>query len=59
MVSEGSSPVDLGRTSWWRECVAEELLHFMVNRKQRKGTQEGARVTFLPLGPTPFNAIIV
>jgi hypothetical protein len=30
----------LGRTPWQRECVAEELLHLMADRKQqRKGIQ--------------------
>jgi hypothetical protein len=32
----------LGRTSRWQECVAEEVLYFMVDKKQRQ-SKEGAR----------------
>jgi hypothetical protein len=29
-------PVSLGRTSWGLECMVEEVLHLMVDRKHRK-----------------------
>jgi hypothetical protein len=29
-------PMQLDRTSWWQEGVEQELLHLMVNRKQRE-----------------------
>jgi hypothetical protein len=49
--------------SWWQEHVVEEAIHLLVDRKQRKRIQHGARTRcspkfvppvtcFLQLGPT-------
>jgi hypothetical protein len=53
-----TGPVHLGRTSWWQDCVAEELPHPMVDRKQGLSesgiTFSGTPLVtyFLQLGPT-------
>jgi hypothetical protein len=51
--------------SWWQEHVVEEAIHLLVDRKQRKRIQHGARTRcspkfvppvtcFLQLGPISY-----
>jgi hypothetical protein len=44
--------MSLGRTSWCQESVAENLPHFMVDRKQRRGSVQGPGLTFKTTKPT-------
>jgi hypothetical protein len=41
----------LGRTSWQQECVVEEAVHFMAEKKQRK--KKGLGTRYAPGGLLP------
>jgi hypothetical protein len=55
--------MNLGRTTWWQECVREELLQTRSIKHDRKGpgtiySQEPASHDLLPPGRPNFQMII-
>jgi hypothetical protein len=59
MVSEisdhGSLAHALGQNILWQECVADEVLHLMVDRKQKEtGQDQGPGITIKGMTPKTY-----